>query len=384
MELQIETKRLARLRKRPVAQMLQPKCRFATHGNLDMRNQMRVWLLLDSSKPGGIESHVLQLARGLLAHGVSVRVVFLSDHGKHPMKDALDEAGIDQQVLEGGIYSLWKALRSSRPALVHTHGYKAGILARAAGVITGIPVASTFHAGETGRGRMQLYDTLDRQTARLASLVYAVSSDIARRLPAKCTVLDNFIDTRECEASSGDKIAFVGRLSHEKGPDRFLHLAESFPSTTFHIYGDGPLGDSIRHGAPGNLVLHGQQASMKPLWAGIGLLVMPSRHEGMPMAALEAMSHGIPVIASNVGAMERVVQPGINGWLVDEGDMTGLRDKLRHWLALDEQHKRRMQEAASRKIRNEFSVNSVIPKIIAGYRKITKSRRSGITGHLHP
>jgi hypothetical protein len=102
------------------------------------------------------------------------------------------------------------------------------------------------------------------------------------------------------------------------------------------------------------------------------------------MAALEAMSHGIPVIASNVGAMERIVQPGINGWLVDEGDMTGLRDKLRHWLALDEQHKRRMQEAASRKIRNEFSVNSVIPKIIAGYRKITKSRRSGITGHLHP
>jgi hypothetical protein len=346
-----------------------------------MREQMRVWLLLDSSKPGGIESHVLQLASGLLAHGIAVRVVFMADHGRHPLKDALDEAGIDRQVLDGGFYSLLKALRTSRPAVVHTHGYKAGILARAAGPIAGIPVASTFHAGETGRGRMRFYDTLDRQTAIFASLVYAVSNDIANKLPTPSRVLDNFVDTRDCEISRSDTIAFVGRLSDEKGPDRFVDLAESFPKIPFHIYGDGPLGEKLRQGAPGNLTFHGQQASMKPLWKDIGLLVMPSRHEGMPMAALEAMSHGIPVIASNVGAMERVVQDGSNGWLVDEGDIAALRDRLKLWLALDEQQKYHMRVAASERILSAFSTDSVIPEIIAGYRTITSSRRATIAGN---
>ena len=106
-----------------------------------MQEEMKVWLLLDSSKPGGIESHVMQLASGLRSHGVAVSVVFLAHHGKHPMKDALDKEGIDQKVLGGGFYSLVKALHIAKPALVHTHGYKAGILARAAGLIVGIPVA---------------------------------------------------------------------------------------------------------------------------------------------------------------------------------------------------------------------------------------------------
>jgi glycosyltransferase involved in cell wall biosynthesis len=355
------------------------------HGKYEhqhMQEEMNVWLLLDSSKPGGIESHVMQLASGLRSHGVAVSVVFLADHGKHPMKDALDKAGIDRRFLKGSFYSLVKALKNSKPALVHTHGYKAGILGRAAGQIVGIPVASTFHAGETGRGRMRFYDTLDRQTAKLASLVYAVSNDIANKLPAPSRVLDNFVDTRDCVTSSGDKIAFVGRLSHEKGPDRFVDLAESFPSIPFHVYGDGPLGDKLRQSAPANLAFHGQQASMKPLWSEIGLLVMPSRHEGMPMAALEAMSHGIPVIASKVGAMQRVVQDGSNGWLVNEGDMAALRDRLQLWLALDERQKNRMRVAASERIMSEFSVDSVIPEIIAGYRKITSSRRARVAGNL--
>ena len=65
-----------------------------------------IWLLLDSRDLGGIESHVQQLAVGLAAAGQVPRVLFWADYGDHPLRAALDRAGIAHETLAGGFGGL--------------------------------------------------------------------------------------------------------------------------------------------------------------------------------------------------------------------------------------------------------------------------------------
>ncbi|MEA1938132.1 MAG: glycosyltransferase family 1 protein, partial [Pseudomonadota bacterium] len=81
-----------------------------------------IWLLLDSRTMGGIETHVIQLARLLAEVGMKPSVVRLADHGPHSMDAQLDALNIPVRVLSGGLRSLFLALRTSRPDMIHTHG----------------------------------------------------------------------------------------------------------------------------------------------------------------------------------------------------------------------------------------------------------------------
>ena len=334
-----------------------------------------IWLLLDSSKPGGIESHVLQLAAGLSRYGEDVRVVFLTRYGEHPLRAALHNRGIATSTLDGRITTLWKEIRKACPSVLHTHGYKAGILGRLAARLSGVSVVSTYHAGEHSRGRLAVYDWLDRQSARLASGVFAVSPQIARRLPVAARQVDNFVDTTESGISSGGEVAFVGRLSEEKGPDIFLRLASRLPGQDFHVYGGGPQSSLLSQSATSNVRFHGQQDDMTEVWSRIGLLVMPSRHEGLPMAALEAMARGIPVLASDVGALGRLIDSGANGWLVKPEDLDALIDRLNQWLAMSEQKRCSLSMAARRRVVQRFSAKTVIPRLISSYCHSTAPQR---------
>ncbi len=152
----------------------------------------QVWQLVDSSTIGGIETHVGVLAAALRRAGWDAQVVLLADHGPNPWLAQLDARGVPHTVLAGGLGGLLAALRRGRPALLHTHGYKAGILGRLAARLSGTPCVSTFHAGERGPFPVSLYQTLDAWTSVLAPRI-AVSAPIARNLPFGAEVIGNFV-----------------------------------------------------------------------------------------------------------------------------------------------------------------------------------------------
>ena len=281
-----------------------------------MQSVHSIWQVVDSRFYGGIESHILYLASALKESNMDVRVVFLRDYGAHPLKEKLDQAGIIHFCCSG-VESFLNLSAIKKPDLIHSHGYKANLVCRLARIRYNIPVVTSFHAGDSESWRLKLYTLLDRKTAFLASSV-AVNAQSASSVSGSIRVIDNFVPLPRlfCPPMSLKRIGFVGRLSHEKGPDRFLALAREFPRFDFNLYGDGPLATELQEAAPSNVSFMGHQQSMQSAWRSMDLLCMPSRKEGLPLAALEAMSHGIPVLCLDAGALPKLVINELNGWVV--------------------------------------------------------------------
>ncbi|WP_028021829.1 glycosyltransferase family 4 protein [Enterovibrio calviensis] len=332
----------------------------------------KIWLVLDSRGFGGIESHVEQLAVGLSNARTDVTVVFLNQYGDHPVHKRLLYSGLNCRQLDGRLVSLWQAIRKDMPDVIHTHGYKAGILARPIAKMMGITCASTFHSGEAKEGKIKMYDWVDRHTAFLANQVYAVSTPVLESLPCAAKLANNFVNIDDSVASTGDQIAFVGRLSKEKAPERFVNLAKRFPHLEFHIYGDGPMRKSLEKNAPENLTFHGAQSDMRRIWNHIGLLVIPSRAEGLPMSSLEAMARGIPVAAFNVGALDQLIEHNHNGWLLKQGDMNGLVDAVLDWHNSDIVKRAELRMRAINTIKKDYSAEAVVPQLLKAYATAAK------------
>lgn len=313
------------------------------------------WLLLDSRSLGGIESHVAELAAGLAAAGDVPRVLFLADYGPHPLRARLAREGLRCETLGGGLAGLLRRLRQGRPRVLHTHGYKANLLGRLAAPLCGIRSVASYHAGERPQGRLATYDALDRWTS-FASRRIAVSRPILRRLPFGGTLVPNFVSVpAAAPATDASVVAFVGRMVPEKGPDRFCELARLLPQAACVAFGDGPLRAALQ-GAHGERVrFAGARAGMDDAWQAVGLLVISSRAEGLPLAALEAMAHGVPVAAFALGGLPELIEHGRNGWLAPPDDLPALAGCVAEWLALAPGQRQAIGRAAWQTVSARYS-----------------------------
>ncbi|KQW74139.1 glycosyltransferase family 4 protein [Methylibium sp. Root1272] len=100
--------------------------------------------------------------------------------------------------------------------------------------------------------------------------------------------------------------------------------------------------------------------------------VLPSRNEGMPVSILEAMSWSIPVVASRVGGIPEMIDSGVEGLLVEPGDIDGILDAILR-LAADRELLPRMGRAARKRVESEFSKDVVLPKMEAIYEKFSRT-----------
>lgn len=343
--------------------------------NKDAKSK-KIWLLIDSRIFGGIESHVLELARGLKQFGYQPLVIFTNHYDMHSI---LHQKLSDEHITSAYLYQLssndhqkplfqqlLSAVKQYKPDIIHTHGYKAALIARVAKTLscTFPKLASTFHAGESPTGKVWLYDFMDRYTGFISSSRFAVSKEIQHKLPCSSVLLNNFVSL-PLDIPNYQQIAFVGRLSHEKGADNFIQLAKLNPNISFSIYGDGPDRDQLELNAPNNVTFYGHQKNMNNVWSNIDLLVISSRYEGLPMAALEAMVRGIVVLSFSVGRLPDLIVDGDNGFLAK--NIQDLSDKLSIWNALPETQKVLIRQKAIETISKNFSTESVIPKLVQYY-----------------
>lgn len=336
-------------------------------------------ILLDSSQLGGIESHIYHLARALKKHGYSAEIWFYKQHSKlHPLSPRLDHENIQYRYLAGSFRDIYSQIKHSPPRLLHTHGYKAGVLGRIAAHLLSIPVVSTFHNGDPGEGIVRIYTLLDRLTSFLSENI-AVSNEIAARFKKKPVQINNFINLPKQQVKSDNNIAFVGRLSHEKGPDQYLQLAKHLPDQIFQVYGTGPMEPLLKEQEISNIQFMGQVSGMNDQWQYVDVLCITSRHEGLPMVALEAMAQGVPVISFALGALPNLIEQGVNGWIAPQGDIKEMSRLIKLWFSLPAAVKSEIRNACRQTIARDYSYKAVLPQIFEVY-----ARASGQIGQPWP
>jgi glycosyltransferase involved in cell wall biosynthesis len=170
----------------------------------------------------------------------------------------------------------------------------------------------------------------------------------------------------------------IGRLTHMKGHrhliDAVPELAGRFAGLAVVLVGDGPLRDSLAKrtaalGVAGNVCFPGHRPHARRLLVAADVFVLPSRHEGMPLAALEAMEAGLPVVASRVIGSDEVVEDGVTGTLVRPGDPAALGAAVARLLA-DPALRRRQGTAGRRRYEARFTAARMAADTAAVYKSV--------------
>jgi glycosyltransferase involved in cell wall biosynthesis len=307
-------------------------------------------LILDQARaaPPGIAHHLASFvrrgregallaaarARGLPTHPVAERFAF--------------DPGL--------VGRLGRLLRRVRPDVIVGHDYKADLLLLLAAPRR--PRVVVLH-GYTGEDRkVGLLEALDRRLLSRAHTVVAVSpglAALARRagLPdGRVHVVPNAVPVEEIAAAAGRAreavrrewevapgravLVSVGRLSPEKGQDVLLEAfarAARETDALLVLVGDGALRDRLERRAraadlAGRVRFLGWRTDPYACLGGADVCVLPSRSEGLPLSLLEAMSAGLPVVATAVGSVPDVLEGGARGRLVPPADAEALADAL--------------------------------------------------------
>jgi len=343
----------------------------------------RVLQLVDNLAVGGAQEVVRTLAEHLSAEGCDVRVCALGDG---PLRAGIEAAGIPVITLPGRHSSVvhprafaaeMAQLRRSlgglvdryRIDIVQTHLLRSLdflVLSLKSG--RDLKVYWTFHNAnfDLRRDHLQGHGWLLGPKRRAHHLLYALGARRAdgliavapevrsailstmRGVPAdKIAVIPNGVDTRRYRrrgerektraalglAASDQAVAVVATFKEQKGHRYLIEaaatLAADFPRLRYLLIGDGQLRDDLERriaatGLAGQFQLLGLRPDVPDLLAAADLFVLPSLWEGLPMALVEAMAAGLPVVATEVSGTRGVVVHGETGLLVPPGDGAAL------------------------------------------------------------
>jgi glycosyltransferase involved in cell wall biosynthesis len=199
-------------------------------------------------------------------------------------------------------------------------------------------------------------------------------------------VIPNGVSDHLVESGSLEhpEILHLSTLWSAKGVFDVLEAArrsrESLPQARFRLIGDWYLADEKR-AALEYIQRHelGDVVTISPGITGAGkaaalsrasVMAFPSRSEGHPLVVLEALSAGLPVVTTRVGAIPEIITDGVEGFLVQPGDTAALTDRIR-LLIQDPALRARMSSAARARYLNEFTSEAFVERLEAVWRSVT-------------
>ncbi len=275
-------------------------------------------------------------------------------------------------------------LLCGRVALLHSHATVRGSFWRKAlfaelARLFRVPVILHLHGWDERLARGARGALARRQLERadrVIVLTRALRRQVLDAAPgARVEVIANHVELPEPprhREHADPHLLFLGLLGARKGvPEllqafRFVHAA--LPAARLVLAGNGEersIGQEIAAlGLDGCVDVMGwvPEERKAAVFADADLLVLPSHREGLPLAVLEAMSFGLPVVATRVGGIPDVLTDGVEGFLVDEGDIEGLADRLTR-LAADPELRSRLGAAGRRRVASTFSAAAVLPRL---------------------
>lgn len=317
----------------------------------------RVVHLSDSTVFGGTEQALLDLMRAHSALGWEPHLLSLRAPGATRLVRAATEAGIPQQHWAGDVGwrglsqvpALASLLRQWRPTVVHAHlsfplACRFGVLAAAMARVPGVVVTAHLYVDLPRRSRAAWH-----VVRRCIDRHIAVSQAVARQwhevlgVPARrIRVVPNTVHAgNRCRAAgapppgwpvrrAGQSVALtVARLDPQKGHATLLDALVRLPEVHLVLAGTGPERGALEAlasilGVADRVTFLGERDDVRTLLRWADVVVLPSHYEGLPLALLEALHAGRPVVATAIGGIEDVVTDGVTGRLVPPGEATAL------------------------------------------------------------
>jgi glycosyltransferase involved in cell wall biosynthesis len=361
-----------------------------------------------------MKGHVLQLAAGLRAHGFECEIACPGD--SELVHDALEANVTVHPVPIVGplnplrdplaIVSLAEVIRERRPALVHAHGSKAGLIARMAVLLAGRPpVIVTVHNqvlyGGISPLMRRVYIAMERRLARRTARILTVSEALRTEMtgvfglpPRLVTTVYNGLDLAPFLAS-GDRtasrkrrgippdalaIGLAARFAPQKGLDILVEAAvpvlERYPEAVLVLAGAGPLFEVVKTTARASsvrdrILFTGLETDMPGLLSSLDIYASAAIAEGLGLGTIEAMAAGLPVASTTAGGTPEVVEDGVTGVLVAPGKPAPLTEALLR-LAKDPALRRRMGEAGRARALGRFTEDRMLARTAEVYREVLR------------
>jgi len=374
-----------------------------------MRN---ILYLVTGTNVGGTERSLLEICRHLDHSRYRPVVVSLKKEG--PVAPMIRDLGTEVISLgmreEAGILSaaeftlgllrLPRLLRGRSFDLLHSFLFRANIFGRLTARRCGIARTVSSYRGTLEEPKPWML-SLDRVTLKRADALCTLSETLAAELrdrlqapPEKITIIPNGIDAsaarravadcapharRRLDLSPADMVLVaVGRLHAEKGLSFLLEAFRPFfhqhPRAVLVLAGDGPERERLQKQAEALRVAArvrflGTVLSPWEVLAAADIFVLPSVHEGMPNALLEAMAASLPVVATAVGAVPEMVEDGRQGLIVPPGDPASLTGAIER-LAWSPDLRKEMGVRALQRATDAYSLDTARGKLEDLYEKL--------------
>ena len=391
-----------------------------------MAGPIRVLRVIARLNMGGPAIHVASLAAGLERRGDHTTLVAGSlARGEDSMAFLAERLGVsvvsvpEIQREVSAVHDLRSALRvaalirEERPHVLHTHTAKAGAIARAAAILAGNArppvVVHTFHGhvlkGYFDPARTAFFRRVEQTLARTADVLVAVSPEVRDELvelgvaprgkfavvrlgiPLEERLADPTADS-DYRALYGIPngafvVGWVGRMTGVKDTGAVLEIVRSARThgvdAVLCMVGDGPDRtrlEQLAHelGIARACYFVGYQEDVAGYYRLFDAFVLPSVNEGTPVSAIEALASGTPVVANRVGGVPDVVRNGLDGFLVDPGDVTSAGAKLAV-LAGDRRLRRKMGDAGRARVLERYAVSRLVDDVDRLYRSLLEAKR---------
>lgn len=299
----------------------------------------------------------------------------------------------------------WQAIREIRtnikhikPDIIHVHGTRAGSLGRLAAIGFKIPVIYTEHlwtkqykltsrlahqAQIAGLWFLDMFTNLNIAVSQ-AVKDFMVENQISR--PSKIVVVYNAIEHPKKKvkifAKSHPILGTIGTLNFQKGIQNLIRampqIIKEFPEVTLKIVGEGPYRKELEKltrklKLQEKIAFTGFVKDVEKELEEIDIYIQPSLSESFGLAIIQAMSLGIPVVATNTGGIPEVVTTGKSGILVEAGKpaalATGILELLR-----DKEKARKLGRLGAEEAKIKFNLKDMIKETEKIYERVAQNR----------
>ena len=367
----------------------------------------RIAQVIGSDGPGGAERMLVDLAAQLQAQGC-YSLVMVPTLGDEWLVRAAAAAGLpvehfhlDRRVTPSCARWLAATFRKHRITLVHSHEFEMTVYGAWAARYSGIGHVATMHGSRYYAQRFRRRLAL-RAAWTLGGRLVAVSSRLADHLSRDLWIPRGRVVTipngvrwspsagaairEELHLGSADPLILaVGNLYPVKGHDYLIdalaRIAERHPAAHMAIAGRGELEESLRTrarmlGVANRFHLLGLRSDIPALLLAADVFALPSLSEGLPLALLEAMCAGRPIVASDVGDVRVALNDGEAGLLVEPGNAEQLARALDRLLSHPEEAKR-LGDAAARRAAAEYDITHMLARYAEIYQDLLRQSMRG-------